>query len=57
MIYLNYAELINKIQNLREQMIKIGKEKGLSNPETIKYSQELDVLIMKYQLLTYKKSG
>ncbi|MGE8080983.1 aspartyl-phosphate phosphatase Spo0E family protein [Peribacillus loiseleuriae] len=36
---------------LKNQMIKCGIEKGLSNPETIKYSQELDKLIYKYQYL------
>jgi stage 0 sporulation regulatory protein len=42
-----------QINNLRNKMILIGKEKGLSHPETLKCSEQLDKLIYKLQKLTY----
>ncbi|WP_082190989.1 aspartyl-phosphate phosphatase Spo0E family protein [Peribacillus loiseleuriae] len=43
--------LCKKINMLKNQMIKSGMDNGISSPETIKYSQELDKLIYKYQRL------
>ncbi|MED4402477.1 aspartyl-phosphate phosphatase Spo0E family protein [Metabacillus fastidiosus] len=48
-------ELENDIQSLRSRMITTGMQKGLNHPDSIKYSQQLDVLLNKYQRLkSYK---
>ncbi|MFK2825524.1 aspartyl-phosphate phosphatase Spo0E family protein [Bacillus sp. B190/17] len=44
-------ELMDQINTVRHLMISAGLSKGLTNDETIKYSEELDILINKYQLL------
>jgi hypothetical protein len=44
-------KLKNEITELRKTMIHTGQKNGLTHPETIKYSQELDRLIYKYQLV------
>ncbi|MGG0855286.1 Spo0E family sporulation regulatory protein-aspartic acid phosphatase [Metabacillus fastidiosus] len=44
-------ELENDIQSLRSRMIATGIQKGLNHPDSIKYSQQLDVLLNKYQRL------
>ena len=44
------VELIIRINHLRNLMISTGISKGLSDHETLKYSEELDKLINKYQL-------
>lgn len=46
----NLDELAIKIKNARQLMIVTGTNKGLVNSETIKYSQELDNLIIQFQL-------
>ncbi|MED4402474.1 aspartyl-phosphate phosphatase Spo0E family protein [Metabacillus fastidiosus] len=43
--------LEDAIQSLRSQMIAAGMQKGLNHPDTISYSQQLDVLLNKYQCL------
>jgi stage 0 sporulation regulatory protein len=40
-----------KINSLRTQMLSNGELKGISHPQTIKYSQKLDLLLYKYQLI------
>lgn len=52
MIQENLEELIIRINHVRHLMISTGLRKGLSDYETLKYSQELDELIHKYQLVT-----
>ncbi|OMP66170.1 aspartyl-phosphate phosphatase Spo0E family protein [Domibacillus epiphyticus] len=42
--------LYSQINDLRELMISTGMKKGLDSAETLKYSQELDKLIIKVQL-------
>ncbi|MFJ7976562.1 aspartyl-phosphate phosphatase Spo0E family protein [Peribacillus sp. JNUCC 23] len=49
--HLNCTVLYKNINMLKNQMIKSGMENGISSPETIKYSQELDKLIYQYQRL------
>ncbi|MGE8081989.1 aspartyl-phosphate phosphatase Spo0E family protein [Peribacillus loiseleuriae] len=49
--HLKRTVLYKNINMLKSQMIKSGMENGISSPETIKYSQELDNLIYKYQCL------
>lgn len=51
MIDQQYPELGHKIDLVRRLMIATAQAKGINNPETIKYSQELDKLILETQLL------
>lgn len=44
-------ELSNKINHLRQVMYYVGTQEGLNAAETIQVSQELDKLIVKYQIL------
>ncbi|WP_203363782.1 aspartyl-phosphate phosphatase Spo0E family protein [Bacillus sp. REN10] len=46
------SNLVTEIMSKRHLMIKTGMMKGLSHSETIKYSQELDKLIAKYQMIS-----
>jgi stage 0 sporulation regulatory protein len=46
---INSNELISKIDSLRNEMILKGERKGLSHPETIQCSKELDELIYQFQ--------
>ncbi|HWK21987.1 MAG TPA: aspartyl-phosphate phosphatase Spo0E family protein [Ureibacillus sp.] len=46
---LTLEEMQSKIEVLRSQMITIGQLKGLTHHNTIKISQELDVLLNEYQ--------
>ncbi|WP_338451867.1 aspartyl-phosphate phosphatase Spo0E family protein [Niallia oryzisoli] len=41
--------ILAEIQKKREKMIDLAQEKGLTNNDTIKCSQELDQLIYQYQ--------
>lgn len=43
-------DLFLKINIFRNKMICIGEIKGLSHPDTLRCSQELDDLIYKYHL-------
>ncbi|OCA85338.1 aspartyl-phosphate phosphatase Spo0E family protein [Pseudobacillus wudalianchiensis] len=45
-------ELMNRIDYLRNLMILTGLRDGLNADQTLKYSEELDKLIHKYQLIT-----
>lgn len=40
--------LVKKIERLREELNKLGLEKGFKDPQVIKLSQRLDVLINIY---------
>ncbi|MDQ0298484.1 hypothetical protein J2S78_000892 [Salibacterium salarium] len=44
-------KLEDKIKGLRIRMVYNGQSKGLTHPDTIKYSQELDVYLNKIQSL------
>ncbi|MEK4029087.1 MULTISPECIES: aspartyl-phosphate phosphatase Spo0E family protein [Bacillaceae] len=46
-------ELSIRINQVRHLMISTGLRKGLDDDETLKYSEELDELINKYQLVTW----
>ena len=52
----SHQKLNKDIDFLRNQMIASGVKKGLLHPETIKYSQELDELIYKYQCIAATKT-
>jgi stage 0 sporulation regulatory protein len=43
-----------QIYTLRTRMITIGNLKGLTHPETIKLSQELDILLNQHRKVTPK---
>ncbi|WP_407311907.1 aspartyl-phosphate phosphatase Spo0E family protein [Desulfosporosinus sp. SB140] len=49
-------ELIQQIEELRLNMIKIKEGKSYTDPEVITASQELDTVLDKYQELMMKKS-
>lgn len=49
-------EMMKTIQQKREMMIQSAKETGYTSEETIKHSQELDKLIVQYQL-TFRQSN
>ena len=42
--------LLNQINQTRNHMYKMGQALGLSHPDTVKVSQELDDLIIQAQL-------
>jgi len=48
---LKNKEIFEEIQRKRMLMIETAREKGLTNDETIRHSQELDRLIYEYQCL------
>ncbi|WP_256236395.1 aspartyl-phosphate phosphatase Spo0E family protein [Bacillus sp. EB600] len=44
---------LNKtIEFLRQEMIRIGIQEGLTSEKTIRISQELDTYIAKYQMMS-----
>jgi stage 0 sporulation regulatory protein len=43
------SKILMEIDSLRIYLINMGKTKGLTHPDTIKISQELDLLINKCQ--------
>ncbi|KMY55385.1 hypothetical protein AC623_16755 [Bacillus sp. FJAT-27231] len=45
------CDVVTEINNLRKAMIATGMSKGLNDRETLKYSQELDKLILRWQLI------
>ncbi|HVH96683.1 MAG TPA: Spo0E family sporulation regulatory protein-aspartic acid phosphatase [Bacillus sp. (in: firmicutes)] len=44
-------ELEDRINQLKKELIQIADETGLNSNDTIRYSQKLDELIMRYQKL------
>ena len=48
----NINEIIIEVEKLRSYMLAIGNQKGLSDPETIHASQELDKLIYTFELIS-----
>ncbi|OAH57779.1 MULTISPECIES: aspartyl-phosphate phosphatase Spo0E family protein [Bacillaceae] len=47
---LNLDDLSTQINDIRELMIASGLKKGFTDIETLKYSEELDKLILQFQL-------
>lgn len=43
--------LLLLIERMRKRLIKVGTTEGFSSPETIRLSQSLDKMILKYQKL------
>lgn len=50
-------DVMQRIEELRILLDRLGKEKGFQDLEVIKISQNLDELINKYYQLTIKQSG
>lgn len=48
-------EILRNINYLREEMIRLGLEEGLSSKNTIMISQILDFYIVKYQAIQFFK--
>ena len=48
---------MNKISKKRECMMTIATQSGLQSEDTLKISQDLDKLIVEYQILIYKKKN
>ncbi|MGR3763987.1 Spo0E family sporulation regulatory protein-aspartic acid phosphatase [Rossellomorea sp. NS-SX7] len=48
-------ELLERIEKKRAQLIAIVAENGLSSPQAIQYSQELDLLLNSYNTTYIKK--
>jgi hypothetical protein len=46
----NFDELVLRINDLRKLMVSVGITKGFHSSETLKYSEELDKLIIQFQL-------
>jgi stage 0 sporulation regulatory protein len=46
---INPSEMLDAIKVKRAMMINCANKKGFTSEETIKYSQELDLLINEYQ--------
>lgn len=49
-IQLSLEDLSAQINDIRELMIASGLTKGFTDNETLKYSEELDKLILQFQL-------
>lgn len=48
MAFTDKLKIQKKIQKLRIQLIHVGMEKGLTHPNTIQLSQDLDKLLNEY---------
>lgn len=49
------GRLCRQIESLRIRMMKLAEQKGLGDDEVVRLSQQLDVLILRYEVLTRKK--
>lgn len=50
-MYQSQAGLLKEIDEIRKKMISAARETGYTSKETVRYSQELDQLILDYQTL------
>ncbi|HWL11615.1 MAG TPA: aspartyl-phosphate phosphatase Spo0E family protein [Ureibacillus sp.] len=53
---ISLLELEDTIVNLQTRMIDIGLSKGLTHPETVKCSQELDLVLNQFQSMNSKQN-
>lgn len=44
-----------QIELLRNRMVEVAEQKGIQDEEVLKVSQQLDVLILRYELLLREK--
>jgi len=54
---LSVLDLENAIAILQNRMIDIGLTKGLTHPDTVKCSQELDVVLNHFQQINSKQNA
>ncbi|MDN4495615.1 aspartyl-phosphate phosphatase Spo0E family protein [Ureibacillus aquaedulcis] len=54
---MSLLDLENAIVTLQSRMIDIGLSKGLTHPETVKCSQELDIVLNHFQKLNSKQNA
>ncbi|MGE6258475.1 Spo0E family sporulation regulatory protein-aspartic acid phosphatase [Heyndrickxia sporothermodurans] len=47
--FIKRKEILIKIEQQRQILILIGMEKGLTHPDTIRFSQELEIFLLRYQ--------
>ena len=52
----NTSEMLKEIKTKRAMMINCANTKGFTSEETVKYSQELDILINEYQKASQQSS-
>ncbi|MGG3452075.1 aspartyl-phosphate phosphatase Spo0E family protein [Domibacillus aminovorans] len=45
-----FCDLLSLINSIRHLMITAEQQHGLNSPETLRYSEELDELILQFQL-------
>ena len=55
MMYAKVDELERRIEQMKEDLIRIVEETGLNSYDTLSYSRKLDELILKYQHLKMRK--
>ncbi|MDI7741137.1 aspartyl-phosphate phosphatase Spo0E family protein [Lysinibacillus fusiformis] len=53
---ISLLDLEDAIVTLQNRMIDIGLSKGLTHPDTVKCSQELDVVLNHFQQLNSKQN-
>lgn len=53
----NLEDLSDIIEDMREQLVKLAQEKGISNSEVVAVSQLLDEYIVQFQLRMSRKSS
>lgn len=46
--------ILNRIENVRKEMINIGLNEGFRSEKTLKLSENLDDLVLQYQKIKYK---
>ncbi|SOC25391.1 Spo0E like sporulation regulatory protein [Ureibacillus xyleni] len=51
--YITDLDFKDQYHKLQTRMIHIGLSKGLTHPETIKYSQELDMIMNSFQKISH----
>jgi hypothetical protein len=50
------TKLLRRIERLRKQLIKIGMNRNLIDPEVVEVSQQLDILLNQYwELIRYQQ--
>ncbi len=54
---ISLLELEDAIVTLQSRMIDIGLSKGLTHPDTVKCSQELDVVLNHFQQMNAKQNA
>lgn len=53
--FVDMEDMKMNIEMMREKMIYLGMRRGLSDPEVLQMSQELDKLLNKYNLHMYSR--